>query len=74
MKIIFILSLILMMGCSKDLNLDPELLSFKYSKEVISNPIILEEKIKSHLQNTDLIRSDELFQKSWIAFFYNKLS
>ena len=69
MKIIFILSLILMMGCSKDLNLDPELLSFKYSKEVISNPIILEEKIKSHLQNTDLIRSDELFQKSWIAFF-----
>ena len=33
MKIIFILSLILMMGCSKDLNLDPELLSFKYSKE-----------------------------------------
>ena len=68
MKIIFILTL-LMMGCSKDLNLDPELLSFKYSTEVISNPIILEEKIKSHLQNTDLIRSDELFQKSWIAFF-----
>lgn len=68
-RVILILCSFLVAGCSKDLNTDSKFITFKYSKEVISNPTTLEQKIKSHLQNTDLFGRDELFQKSWVSFF-----
>ena len=69
MKTAFILCLFLVIGCSKEINVDPNFISFKYSKEAISSPINLEKKIKSHLKNEDQFGTEELFKKSWISFF-----
>ena len=69
MKTTFILCLFLVIGCSKEINIDPNFISFKYSKEAISSPINLEKKIKSHLKNEDQFGTEELFKKSWISFF-----
>ena len=69
MRIFLAICASLILSCSKDYNLDPQSISIKYSKEGISNPLILEGKILSHLQKTDFSKEEELFLNSWISFF-----
>ena len=69
MRIFLAICASLILSCSKDYNLDPQSISIKYSKEGISHPSILEGKILSHLQKTDLSKEEELFLNSWISFF-----
>ena len=61
MRIFLAICASLILSCSKDYNLDPQSISIKYSKEGISNPLILEGKILSHLQKTDFSKEEELF-------------
>ena len=69
MRIFLVICASLILSCSKDYNLDSQSISIKYSKEGISHPSILEGKILSHLQKTDLSKEEELFLNSWISFF-----